>query len=175
MSTTQDKKRILVVDDEQDVRDYLTAILEDAGFDVTTAPDGAEALEKVREQPPDLISLDLVMPRKSGIKFLHELRRNREWSRIPFLIVTGHARDDLGRSDLADIMAGKVMSGPGSYLEKPIQPANFIEAVQRQLKLETEDRPAEQNGAEALRRELEQRLQGADKGQLKRLLSLLEE
>ena len=61
--TTVEPRRILVVDDEQDIRDFLKAALEDAGFQVQTASDGLEALEVVRNNPPDLISLDLVMPR----------------------------------------------------------------------------------------------------------------
>src|SRR5579872_43634 len=60
------RKRVLVVDDEPDVRDYLQAALEDAGFLVVTAGNGLEALDAIRRQPPDLISLDLVMPHHSG-------------------------------------------------------------------------------------------------------------
>ena len=96
--------------------------LEDAGFKVLTASDGEEALTVIREKRPDFISLDLVMPRKSGHKLLFELRKDRDLSRIPVLIVTAHARDEMGRKDLEDIMANSVMSGPGIYLEKPISP-----------------------------------------------------
>lgn len=63
------KKNILVVDDEEDVRNFLKTALIESGFDVTVAEDGAEALDRIKEQIPDLISLDLVMPKKSGQNF----------------------------------------------------------------------------------------------------------
>ena len=102
-------KTILVVDDEADVRNYLKAALLEAGFEVVTAEDGFEALVAVRTKAPDLISLDLVMPRKSGVKFYRDLSRNKEWAKIPIIIVTGHARDDLGKADFKEL----TMSGPG--------------------------------------------------------------
>jgi CheY-like chemotaxis protein len=131
MSTTEGK-RILVVDDEPDIRRYLAAILEDAGFTVETAADGDAALKAVESCAPDLISLDLVMPGKSGIRFLHALRRKKDWARIPVLIVTGHARDEKGKKDLDDILAGKMISGPETYLEKPVSPESYVRAVLRQ-------------------------------------------
>ena len=101
MPTASDKT-ILVVDDEPNVREYLAQILRDAGFTVVTASDGNEALEIIRSERPDFISLDLVMPGKSGHKLLYELRKDRELSRIPVLIVTAHAQDELGKEDLDD-------------------------------------------------------------------------
>jgi CheY-like chemotaxis protein len=133
--SNQKKRTVLVVDDEEDVRLYLQSALEDAGFDVVTAGDGFEALEQVKKRKPDLISLDLVMPRKSGVKFYREIQKEKRWSDIPVLVVTGHARDELGRSDLREL----TMSGPGIYLEKPVKPANFIAAVKDLLGMEASD------------------------------------
>ncbi len=165
-------KTILVVDDEPDVRRYLATVLEDAGFRVVTAADGEEALERVRERRPDFISLDLVMPRKSGQKLLFELRRDPELARIPVLIVTAHARDESGRSDLLQALGQGVMSGPGTYLEKPIDRRSYLRSVQRALGLPesaaTEDRLS-------LRDELEQGLQGASNDALRRALEALKE
>jgi CheY-like chemotaxis protein len=69
------EKKILVVDDEPDVRNFLAACLEDAGFNVETAVDGIDALEKVEAFSPDLMTLDMVMPRMPGIKVIRELRK----------------------------------------------------------------------------------------------------
>ncbi len=165
-------KRILIVEDEADVLRYLAAILEDADFEVVTAADGNRALELVKERAPDLISLDLVMPGKSGIKFLYALRRNAEWSRIPILIVTGHAHDDEGQGDLDDIMAGRVVSGPAFYLEKPVKPDSYVAAVSRQLGIEVEEpeeAPQEGEGKE----EAQKLLDGADPETLAQVLKLL--
>ncbi len=80
MTEDTEDKTVLVVDDEEDVREYLEAILEDAGFRVETAVDGEDGLAKVQVNPPDLVSLDLVMPKKSGIKFLYDGVRELEAS-----------------------------------------------------------------------------------------------
>ena len=89
-------KTILVVDDEEDIREFLSTVLEDAGFGVVTAADGEEALERVEKSAPDFVSVDLVMPRKTGLEFLRELREKQEWRNIPVLVVTSHAHDDVG-------------------------------------------------------------------------------
>jgi len=128
-----DKKTVLVVDDEADVRKFLKAALVEAGFDVITANDGFEALAEVKKQVPDLISLDLVMPKKSGAKFYRDLSKNKVWAKIPIIIVTGHARDDVGKADLQEL----TMSGPGIYLEKPVKPDNYVAAVKQILGMDT--------------------------------------
>jgi len=127
------QKIILVVDDELDVRSFLEMALIEAGFKVITAVDGNSAMDAVKEQKPDLISLDLVMPGKSGAKFYREMSKNKEFASIPIIIVTGHARDDLGKADLKEL----TMSGPGVYLEKPVKPDNYVAAIKRILGMDT--------------------------------------
>ncbi|OGU17246.1 MAG: hypothetical protein A2X61_16910 [Ignavibacteria bacterium GWB2_35_12] len=124
-------KTVLVVDDEADVRNYLKSALSNYGFEVILASDGLEASDVIKNQIPDLISLDLVMPKHSGIKFYRDLQKNKQWSKIPVLIVTGHARDELGKVDFETMM----MQGPGVYLEKPVKPENYIEKVCLMLNL----------------------------------------
>jgi len=161
------RKYVLVVDDEADVRSYLSSALKDSGFQVETASDGLEALEMIRRKPPDLISLDLVMPRHSGAKFYRELQRDRALAKIPVLLVTGHARDELGRADFEEM----TMSGPGVYLEKPVRPATYVAAVRRLLNLEVPE--PEETPPENLRQELSRALSGADSDTLKRALDAL--
>ncbi len=165
--TQEIRRRILVVDDEQDVRDYLQTALEDAGFQVDTARDGLEAMEKVRAAPPDLISLDLVMPRHSGAKFYRELLKDKALHKIPVLVVTGHARDDLGRADFDEM----TMSGPGIYLEKPVRPAAYVGAVRKLLGIEAPETPVAE--PEELKSELVAALEGADRIALQRALDAL--
>jgi CheY-like chemotaxis protein len=160
-------KRVLVVDDEADVRAYLQAALEDAGFQVETAADGLEAMKAVSRQKPDLISLDLVMPRHSGARFFHDLQKDRALSKIPVLIVTGHARDDLGKADFAEM----TLSGPGIYLEKPVSPETYVSAVRQVLGLEVSSVPEQET--DALRGELAKALAEADRGTLQRVLDAL--
>jgi CheY-like chemotaxis protein len=163
-------KTILVVDDEPNVRQYLRAILEDAGFSVVTAANGEEALNIIRQKRPDFISLDLVMPRKSGYKLLYELRQDLSLSRIPVLIVTAHAKDELGQKDLEDLLENRVMSGPGTYLEKPVSPDAFVRAVQRALGIEESQEAAEKR---SLKEELDKSLQTASPETMRRALDAL--
>jgi len=163
-------KTILVVDDEPNVRDYLKMILADAGFRVVTAGDGEEALERIRESHPDFISLDLIMPRKSGHKLLFELKRDRELSRIPVLVVTAHAHDEFGKKDLEDILAGAVMSGPGTYLEKPVNPESYVRAISRAVGVEPSARKTPRTD---LKEELEHSIQGASPDALREALAAL--
>ena len=165
--TSVANKRILVVDDEQDVRDYLQTALEDAGFQVTTATNSLEALEAVRRERPDLISLDLVMPRHSGAKFYRELQKDKDLHKIPVLVVTGHARDEMGKADFDDM----TMSGPGVYLEKPVRPGSYVSAVRKLLGMEALD--AAEPEPDVLRQELEQALGGADRVALQRALDAI--
>ena len=163
------KKTVLVVDDEADVRNFLQAALLEADFEVITAEDGDAALQKIKKQKPDLISLDLVMPHKSGAKLYHELQKNKEWAKIPVIIVTGHARDDLGKSDLKNL----IMSGPGVYLEKPVKPGNYIAAVKSILKMETSEEEKETAEMVEIQNYLKNMIDDADSDTLKKLKELV--
>ena len=163
-------RTVLVVDDEPNVRDYLAQILRDAGFNVVTAGDGNEAMEIIQTCPPDFISLDLVMPRKSGHKLLYELRKDRKLSQIPVVIVTAHAQDELGEGDLRDIMDNRVLSGPGVYLEKPVKPLTYVRAVQRALGIE--ETPVDEDRI-SLQEELKKVLPDAEPHALRRALEAL--
>jgi len=164
-------KTVLVVDDESDVRNYLKSALENSGFDVMTANNGFEALEIMKENLPDLISLDLVMPKHSGMKFYREMQKNKEWSKIPVLIVTGHARDELGKVDFDTLM----MQGPGVYLEKPVKPNTFIEKVCLLLNIELPENIERQKDSddEQQRQQLLDSLANTDTETLKKALDAI--
>lgn len=163
-------KTILIVDDEPNIRKSLKMVLEDAGFQVVTAADGVEAMEIIKEKRPDFISLDLIMPRKSGHKLLYELRKDKQLSRIPVLIVTAHAQDDLGKGDLKDLLDNRIMSGPGIYLEKPVNPLKYVRAIQRTLRIEETEETVDKIG---LKEQLQQSIQGASPEALRKALEVL--
>ena len=98
------------------------------------------------------------MPRKSGHKLLYELRKDPALSRIPVLIVTAHAKDEMGQKDLEDLRENRVMLGPGTYLEKPVSPEAYVRAVQRALGIEESDETKEKR---SLKEELDRSLQSA--------------
>ncbi|MDY7031060.1 MAG: response regulator [Thermodesulfobacteriota bacterium] len=163
------KKTILVVDDEPDIQLFLSTVLEDAGFNVMTADNGKHALEKISDHTPDLISLDLVMPKMGGVKLLSYLQKNPEWAKIPFIIVTAHAHDEMGKEDLTKLKAEKVLVGPHSYIEKPIVPSEYIKKVRESLGLNV----VGNSDANDLRTKIQDKLRTASKEALEQALKKL--
>lgn len=140
------EKRILVVDDEPDVRQFLSTCIADAGFQVDTAVDGEEALEKVRANPPDLMTLDMVMPRKSGIKVIRTLREEERFVNLPIIVITAHAHDEMASEDIKGFNAFTSGLRPRYTLEKPISPDKLVQAISDILAVDV-DTPSEKSGA----------------------------
>ena len=92
-------KKILVIDDEPDMVTFLTTLLEDHGYETVTATDGDEGLAQLKAEKPDLVSLDLLMPNKTGIKMFRELRRDPDLANTPVVMVTGFGTDDTPNMD----------------------------------------------------------------------------
>jgi len=141
-------KTVLVVDDEPDVRSFLAACIEDAGFRVATAGDGSEALACIERICPDLMTLDMVMPRTSGINVIRSLRKDERWSNLPIIVITAHAHDELGSEDIKHFNAFTSGLRPRYIMEKPVTPARLVRAIGDILgvHIETDDTctPAEQ-------------------------------
>ncbi len=124
---TSDKKTVLVVDDEPDTLAFLTTLLEDNGFATVTALNGEEAIAAVRTDRPDLISLDITMPEKSGVRFYREMKESEETRDIPIIIVTGVTG---GFEQF--ISTRKQVPPPEGFIPKPIDKEKFVELT-RQL------------------------------------------
>lgn len=163
-------KTILVVDDEPDVRTFFETALRDAGFEVLTAGDGDAALDILNENKPDLISLDLVMPKKSGVKLYHEIRRNRDLRKIPVIVVTAHAHDEMGSSDLSAILDDSTISGPGIYLEKPVTATKYVNSIKKTLGIEVQE---EDDDPVKLKEEIAGKLKDTDPDKLRKMLDML--
>lgn len=115
--------RVLVVDDSAVIRDLIAVNLELEGFDVTVAGDGEEALARVAEQRPDVITLDVVMPRLDGFETATRLRADPAYADIPLVLVTA-------RAAAADLARGEEL-GVDGYLTKPFEPAELVALVGR--------------------------------------------
>ena len=122
------KKKILVVDDEADIRAYLGALMEDAGFDVLMAEDGLQAMEKAVGEKPDLITLDISMPEQSGVRTYRQLKTQEGLKDIPVIIVTGF-------SDKMSIYLQKLTGFPfpEGFVNKPVEAEPFQEMVRKLL------------------------------------------
>ncbi len=121
-----DQKRILIVDDEQDIRTYLSTLLEDQGFKTVQAKDGEEAMQELLKEMPDVITLDVSMPEKSGVKFFREIKTDDRWKSIPVIIVTG-VSDDFKNF----ISSRHRIPAPEGFVSKPISPEEILSIVRR--------------------------------------------
>ncbi len=146
------EKKILVVDDEPDVRNFLVACIEDAGFKVDFAVDGVDALEKIKANKPDLMTLDMVMPRKSGISLMRKLKNDEAWASIPIIVITAHAHDEFGKEDIKEFNAFATRHRPKITMEKPITPERLVKAICDILNVE----PDEEMGKTELTNEQEE-------------------
>lgn len=116
-------KKILAVDDERHIVRLVQVNLERAGYQVVTAFDGREALEKVEFENPDLVVLDVMMPYMDGFEVLQTLRKNQSTRDLPVIMLTAKAQD-------ADVFRGW-QSGVDCYLTKPFNPMELISFVKR--------------------------------------------
>jgi CheY-like chemotaxis protein len=120
---------VLVVDDEPDVSLYMTKVLEQQGFTVLNAPDVKLALQTLAERIPDLVCLDIMMPRESGIALYTHMRKQKRLRKIPVLIVSGV--DRAKEFDFRNYMPDTAIPPPDAYLEKPICVDEFLDVVDR--------------------------------------------
>ncbi len=140
-------KKILIVDDEPDIIAFLGALLEENGYTSVSAKDGAEGLELLRDEKPDLVLLDLMMPKKSGITMFQELRKDPDLSSVPVVVVTGVSevtgvdfRNFMFKQPMRDEKKFVETTGltkytvPDGYIEKPIDPDELIKTIKEIFK-----------------------------------------
>ena len=142
-------KKVLVVDDDENTRRFLTVALEENGYQAITAEDGDDGYKKIEEEIPDLILLDVMMPKKTGFSLFKQLRRKEEYKDIPIIMLTGVAGvleedDAVAEGDTFESPFDSLREGlrrgiakmreeglirPERFIDKPIDPEELIEAV----------------------------------------------
>jgi twitching motility two-component system response regulator PilH len=116
-------KKVLVVDDDPDVRLFSVTVLEENGYTPLEAANGEEGLKMIKKEKPELIILDVLMPRQSGIRLYRELKTDKSFKDIPIIILSGIAKKTFLRSQKAlTEFGGKDVPEPKVYLEKPVEP-----------------------------------------------------
>lgn len=118
--------RILVVDDELVFIELVGKILKNKGYEVIVACDGQEGLEKAKNGGPDLIILDVMMPKMDGYTMLKEVRKTEKIKDIPVILCTGKAQ-----KDYVEMSQG---IGVDAYLTKPVEPSVFLAKIEELLK-----------------------------------------
>ena len=119
-------KRILIIEDDRDIVELVRYNLANEGFQVSAAHDGAGGLATLRKSPPDLLLLDLMLPRASGLDICREIRKDETLNRLPILMLTA-------RGDEADRVVGLEM-GADDYVTKPFSPRELIARVKALLR-----------------------------------------
>lgn len=115
-------KKILIVEDDGEFRKLLEAILEDGGYRVVAAPDGAAGLEAARAERPDLILMDVEMPRMDGYAAVKALRADPEIGGIPVILVTVHSK-------MHQVVEG-LKAGADDHITKPFDPAEVLARIE---------------------------------------------
>ncbi|MFC1854079.1 PleD family two-component system response regulator [candidate division CSSED10-310 bacterium] len=120
------KGKILVADDDKSTRELISIVLEDEGYDVITAINGIETIDKTVKEKPDLIVLDIMMPQMDGYEALNKIKENEEIARIPILVITARTIK----------IYEKISKGLGAvdHITKPFSPDELLDKIKSILK-----------------------------------------
>ena len=127
-------KKVLVVDDDVDVRKVVSKLVEKSGYITIEAKNGVEGMGKVREDKPDLIILDILMPKESGIRMYRELKTEESLKDIPVIVLSAIPKKSFFRSQkVLDEFADQSIPEPEAYIEKPEEPEELIALMKKIL------------------------------------------
>jgi len=127
----KEKAKILIVDDDIDFVETTKTVLESKPYEVVVAYEGDEGLEKAREESPDLILLDVIMPIKDGFTAAQQLKKDPKLSKIPVLMLTAFSSK---RQESSIPLSRGFSLETEDYIEKPVSPNDLLAAVERSLK-----------------------------------------
>ena len=127
-------KKVLVVDDDPDVRLFSVTVLEENGYTALEAEDGEKGLKMIKAEKPDLVILDVLMPRQSGVRLYRELKTSKALKDLKVIILSGIAKKTFLRSQKAlTEFGGAEIPEPEIYLEKPVEPDELADVIKKVL------------------------------------------
>jgi twitching motility two-component system response regulator PilH len=127
-------QKVLVVDDDPDVRLFSVTVLEENGYTPLEAEDGESGLKKIKSEKPDLVILDVLMPRQSGVRLYRELKTSKALKDVKVIILSGIAKKTFMRSQKAlTEFGGAQIPEPEIYLEKPVEPDELADVIKTVL------------------------------------------
>lgn len=125
-------KKVLVVDDDPDIRLFSVSVLEENGYTPLEAADGAQGMEMLKKEKPDLLILDVLMPKKSGVGLYRNIKTDSSLKHIPIIVVSGIAKNSFLRSQkVLTEFGGKPVPEPEGYLEKPVEAEDLAATVKK--------------------------------------------
>ena len=120
-------KKILIVDDEPDIVTYLGLLLKNSGYDVVSASDGQRGLELAREENPDLVCLDIMMPKKTGVALYQEIKTDPKLKNLPCIIISAYESAYSFRGQaFRRMVQDRSIPEPLRFFEKPIDVSSFL-------------------------------------------------
>ena len=128
-----EKPRVLVIDDDADLVSSVRMVMEGAGWQVSSAQNGAAGIERAREQAPELIILDVLMPRQDGLTTYEQLREEAALSSIPIIVLTS-VSEKLGIGFSEKEFKTHYGHAPEAFFEKPFEPQKLLDTVKRLYK-----------------------------------------
>ncbi len=127
-------KKVLVVDDDPDVRLFNTTVVEENGYSHIEADNGEDGLRMVKSHKPDLVILDVLMPKQSGIRLYREIKTDSSLKNVQVIILSGIAKRTFLRSQKAlTEFGGDPVPEPEIYLEKPVDPDELAAVIKKVL------------------------------------------
>ncbi len=123
-----EKKKIIIIDDDPDLRTFMECLLQDNGYDTITAQNGKEGVEMVRSEKPDLVCLDITMPEQSGVKCYRQLREDDALKSIPVVMVTG-VMEEFKKF----ISSRRQVPPPDAYFSKPVDQKELLAKLKELL------------------------------------------
>lgn len=125
------KKTILVVDDEMDMRTFITTLLETSGYRPIVAANGEEGIRKAREHKPAVIILDVMMPKEGGVQMYRQLKTDEELKGIPVIMLSAIAKKTFFHSQkMLNTYRGQMVPEPEAYIEKPPESEQLLKVLQ---------------------------------------------
>ena len=124
----------MIVDDELDMRTFLTTLLETSGYKPFIATDGSEGIRKAREVKPELIILDVMMPKEGGVHMYRQLKTDNELKHIPVIMLSAIAKKTFFHSqNILSAFTGHPIPEPEAYIEKPPEPEELFQLAKNLL------------------------------------------
>ena len=135
-------KKIALIDDDPDMITFYKSILEDEGYEFVEAHDGEEGVNVIKNERPDLVLLDLMMPKKGGLKVFNEVKEDETTLSIPVIIISGATKEtgvDMKHyvyhrpylEKKEELTGKKIETKPVEYLEKPVEPQVLLDTVKK--------------------------------------------
>lgn len=126
-------KKILIIDDEPTMITYLETLLQDNGYETNSSLSAEDGYNKALGESPDLITLDLLMPDKTGIRLYRDLKKDHQLRGIPVIMVTGFTAEQHRMIDFKKFIYERSIPGPDGFIEKPVDPDTLLSAISNAL------------------------------------------